>query len=212
MLHNKISVAIVDDHPVVVEGLKTLLKNDEGIGGIISCVRGKEIIECLQEQPVDLVLLDIILPDANGIELCKEIKKIAPETIILGLSNQAERSIILQMMQNGASGYLLKNASAAELLRCIAEVQEGKTAFSDEVKEIMARPSHHDLEAAIPSLTKREKQILKMIANGDTSQQIAATLFLSTLTVETHRRNLLHKLKAKNVAGLIKRATEYRLL
>ncbi|WP_346238775.1 response regulator transcription factor [Niabella insulamsoli] len=209
-LAEKIEIAIVDDHPMVVEGLKTLLKKEKNIV-THSFTNGANLISFLQNNEVDVVLLDIVLPDVNGIEVCKEIKTMASRTVVLALSNQAERSIILQMLQNGASGYLLKNVSADELLQCIEEAQKGGIAFSKEVKAIMAKPSQYDLQA-VPSLTKREKEILKMIAGGKTSQQIADTLFLSLFTVETHRRNLLHKAGVKNVAELIKIATDYRLL
>ncbi|MOA39396.1 putative transcriptional regulatory protein NarL [compost metagenome] len=117
----------------------------------------------------------------------------------------------MQMLQNGAAGYMLKNADANELLTGIHDALEGKLAFSKEAREIMMRPSQNDLKT-IPSVTKREKQILQKIANGDTTTTIADDLFVSPLTVETHRRNLLQKFEAKNVAELIKKAVEYKLL
>lgn len=211
MSENKISIAIVDDHPVVIEGLKALLQGSSRIENIYSFISGSELISSLKVQKIDIVLLDIMLPDGSGIDFCKEIKSFSPETMVLGLSNQAERSIIIQMLEQGASGYLLKNASTGELLRCIEEVKNGGIAFSKEVKEIMAKPSRYEREK-MPSLTKREKQILQMIADGNTSQEIADALFLSFFTVETHRRNLSQKLKVKNVAGLIRAATELKLI
>ncbi|MBN9284075.1 MULTISPECIES: response regulator transcription factor [unclassified Flavobacterium] len=206
----KIILAIVDDHPIVIEGLKTLLKGEKNITAV-SFTNGVSFLDFLQSNKVDIVLLDIMLPDYHGIELCKIIKKAAPETVILGLSNQSERSIMMQLLQNGAGGYLLKNADAGELLDCIAEALEGKLTFSKEAKEIMLKPSQNEWKA-IPTLTKREKQILEKIANGETTATIAEALFVSPLTVETHRRNLLQKFGAKNVAELIKMAVEYKLL
>lgn len=211
MCDDKLIVAIVDDHPVVIEGLKVLLSNVDIIKEAISFTKGNEFVQYLKSNVVDIVLLDISLTDANGIDVCREIKKISPDVTVLALSNQAERSIILQMLQSGANGYLLKNASADELIKCISEAREGSVTFSKEVKEIMAKPSQYDLQS-IPSLTKREKQIVQMIADGKTSQQIAETLFISPFTVETHRRNLLQKMQVKNVAELIKVANEFRLL
>lgn len=210
LLPDKITIAIVDDHPIVIEGLKALLKAEDYIS-TVSFTTGAGIISFLENNEADIVLLDIMLPDANGIELCRDIKKIAPQTNVLALSNQAERSIILQVLQNGAVGYLLKNAGAEEMLQCIHEALNGNITFSAEVKEIMAKPSQRELQS-MPLLTKREKQILRMIADGETTQQIAGTLFLSPFTVETHRRNLLQKLQVKNVAELIKTAVAYRLL
>lgn len=210
MLDEQIKLAIVDDHPVVIEGLRAVLKDRADIS-TLSFTTGKAFIDFIKEHTIDLVLLDVMLPDMSGIDLCGEITKIAPATIVLGLSNQAERSIILQMLHNGARGYLLKNASAEELLRCIEEAQAGKTVFSNEVKTIMAKPSRFDLKE-IPSVTKREKEILRMIADGKTSQQVANILFLSVFTVETHRRNIFQKLQVKNLAELIKVATRSGLL
>ncbi|MCH5684798.1 response regulator transcription factor [Niabella sp. W65] len=183
MLDDHLTLAIVDDHPVVIEGLKAVLKERAYIN-TLSFTAGKAFIDFIKEHTVDFVLLDVMLPDISGIDLCREITGIAPDTIVLGLSNQAERSIILQMLHNGASGYLLKNASAEELLGCIEEAQAGKIVFSNEVKTIMAKPSRFDLRG-MPSLTRREKEILRLIADGKTSQQIAAVLFLSVFTIET---------------------------
>lgn len=207
---DKIILAIVDDHPIVIEGLKMFLKSEPDITAI-SFNTGNHFISFLRDNKVDVVLLDIMLPDSNGIELCKEIRKIAPSTVVIALSNQSERSIIMQMLNNGAAGYMLKNADANELLSGIKEALEGKLAFSKEAREIMMRPLQNDLKT-IPSVTKREKQILQKIANGDTTTTIADELFVSPLTVETHRRNLLQKFEAKNVAELIKKAVEYKLL
>lgn len=211
MSENKTVIAIVDDHPVVIEGLKALLKTNTGIGHTLSFSKGADFITFLKENHVDIVLLDIMLPDANGIDLCKEIKSTRPGTIVMGLSNQAERSIILQMMQNGASGYLLKNASAEELVYCIKEVQQGGVAFSEEVMEIMTKPTRNELKG-LPSITKREKQILKLLSEGKTTPVMAAELNLSPFTVDTHRRNLLQKFDVKNTAELLMVAVQQKLL
>jgi DNA-binding NarL/FixJ family response regulator len=213
MLHNKqnITLAIVDDHPIVIQGLTTLLSNEERIEIAGSFTNGTDILSFLQEHKVDVILLDIMLPDINGIELCKEIKKLSPKTRILALSNHTERSLIMQMLQNGASGYLLKNASVEELVSCINEALNGEVAFSKEVKEIIARPTLNELKG-IPQLTKREKQILQLIAKGKTTPVIADELFISHFTVETHRLNLLKIFDEKNAAELITIATQHQLL
>lgn len=199
-------IAIVDDHPIVIEGLKSLLKNEAAIS-TVSFTTGAGILAFVANNKVDVVLLDVMLPDINGIEVCKDIKKIAPATLVLAVSNQAERSIILQMLHNGASGYVLKNAGAEELLNCIQEAIAGDIAFSREVKEIMTRLPEK-AQDALPLLTKREKQVLSMVADGQTTQQIADALFISPFTVETHRRNLLQKMEVKNMAELIRIAVE----
>lgn len=207
----KITLAIVDDHPIVIQGLKTMLANNPGIEVSGSFTNGADLISFLKVDKVHVVLLDIMLPDINGMDLCKEIKNISPGTCILALSNHAERSIIMQTLQNGASGYLLKNAAIEELISCINEALNGGIAFSREVKEIIARPSMNELRGR-PQLTKREGQILKLIAAGKTTTMIAEELFVSPLTVETHRRNLIQKFEVKNAAELIMAAVQQKIL
>lgn len=211
MYPDTITIAIVDDHPVVIEGLKTLLRAGNESARIESFTSGQDFLHFAIQNVVHIVLLDIILPDANGIELCRQIKNSTPETIVLGLSNQAERSIILQMLQNGASGYILKNAGADEILGCVSDARKGSIAFSREVKEIMAKPSPADLRAS-PSVTKREKHILQLLSEGKSTPVIAAELSLSPLTVDTHRRNLLQKFEVKNTAELLMVALQQKIL
>lgn len=208
-----ISIAIVDDHPVVLEGLQRILLENFSIHNLLQFHSGEEMIAFLNTQQIfpDIILLDITLPGKSGIETCRNIKKIAPQIKIIGFSNHAQRSMVMQMLQNGASGYILKNAMASEVIDCIQEVIEGKISFSKEVTSIMAHPSQVSLKT-IPRLTKREKEILKMIADGKTSVDIGEKLFISAATVETHRRNLMQKLEVKNVAMLIKIAIENSLI
>lgn len=211
MSDTKATLAIVDDHLIVLEGLQKLLANAGHIHIAGTFTQGLEFLSFLKTNPINIVLLDITLPDANGIDLCKEIKKISPHTCVLGLSNHSERSMILQMLHHGASGYLLKNISAEELILCINEALNGQITFSQAVKEIMARPSMSDLNG-IPQLTKREKEILHLIADGKTTATIAEELYLSPLTIETHRKNLMQKFKVKNVAALIKEAVQRQMV
>lgn len=213
MLQGKdtITLAIVDDHPIVIEGLVKLLQNKNHIQVAGCFTAGAGVIDFIKTAKIDIVLLDISLPDVNGMDLCKEIKMTSPGTCVLVLSNHSERSIIMQVLQNGASGYLLKNASASELTGCINEALSGQITFSKEVKEIIARPSVNELKG-IPQLTKREKEILHLISEGITTAGIAEQLSVSPLTIETHRRNLLQKFEVKNVAALIKMAVQQGLI
>lgn len=208
---DRIKVALVDDHPILMEGLKTLLQNNLNvdIGGCF--VNGAEILDFIGDHSLDIILLDIALPDINGITLCQKIKKKAPETLVIIFSNYSERSMIVQAIQSGASGYLLKNASLEELRNGIHDALNGEIAFSREVKEILSRPSKNELSGP-PQLTRREKQIIKLIAEGKTSVRIAEELSLSSLTVDTHRRNLMQKFGVKNTAELIKAAMVYHFI
>lgn len=208
---DKLRTVIVDDHPIVIAGLKTLLQNEPNLDIVTEFYGGNDLISYIKINPTDLILLDITLPDINGMDLCLLIKKISVQTIILILSNHTERSIIMQTIQNGASGYLLKNSSLAELRYCIAEAIKGNISYSREVIEIMSRPTKNQLRIT-PQLTRREKQILGLLAQGKTSLIIGEELFLSPLTVDTHRRNLLQKFEVKNVAELIMIATQQQIL
>jgi DNA-binding NarL/FixJ family response regulator len=211
MLTPKLLTAIVDDHPIVIEGLKTLLKNEPNIELIGGFCNGMDILSYIRTNRIDLILLDVTLPDINGMELCQKIKKESVATIIIILSNHTERSIIMQTIRNGASGYLLKNSTVEELRHCIAEAIKGNICYSKAVMEIISRPSKNELEGT-PRLTRREKEILNMIAAGKTSQVIGQELFLSPLTIDTHRKNLIQKFGVKNVAELVMAASQQQLL
>ncbi|MBC9795202.1 response regulator [Sinomicrobium weinanense] len=211
MWADKISVVIVDDHSIVIEGIKSLLLLDQRLNITGHFTTGKTAYNFIERERPHVVLLDINLPDINGIDLCREIKTVAPEIKILALSNHAERNIIMQILQSGANGYMLKNVSQQELLKGISAVVKGDIYFSNEVREIIAKPAKSELKG-VPRLTKREKQVLVLIAEGKTTQEIATQLNVSPLTIETHRRNLHFKFQVKNVAELIMAATRCQLL
>ncbi|MBT2619868.1 MULTISPECIES: response regulator transcription factor [Chryseobacterium] len=198
---------IVDDHPIITEGLQLLFSNSEDIEIVKSFKTGEALLKYDNLNKIDIILLDIFLPDINGIDLCLKIKKLHPKTIILAISSQSERSIILQMIKNGAQGYLLKSASMEEFKDCINKAASGQLAFSDEVEKIIEKTSIYDLKT-VPRLTQREKEILQLLAEGKSTQEISDILFLSYLTVQTHRRNLLNKYGVRNVVELLKFAKD----
>ncbi len=210
-MSHKINIAVVDDHPIVIQGLKMMLESEKYFQICGTFTDGAGIRSFLQTNEADIVLLDITLPDSNGIELCAEIKRTAPKTSVIMLSNRSERSIIMQCIQNGASGYLLKNATIDELHSCIRGALSGNIVFCNEVREIISKPSQFEL-AGIPRLTNREKEILKLLAEGKTSNTIAEELFLSPLTVDTHRKNIIQKFQVKNVAELITVAIQNNMI
>lgn len=206
-----IKIAIVDDHPIVINGLITLLSKSKNFKIETTFTKGIDFLEYLKSNTIDLVLLDIFLPDINGIDLCKLVKKSYPKIIVLGISSQSERSIVLQMIQNGANGYLLKSTGLNEFHNCILKAIEGEIVFSDEVKQIISKPEAADLRP-IPRLTNKEKEIVILLSEGKSTQEIADVLFLSHFTVQTHRRNLLQKLQVKNVAELIQFSIRHRMI
>lgn len=206
----KIRIVIVDDHPLIIQGLEALLAVETQLEVVASFTQGLELLQFLQSEPADVVILDIGLPDTNGIDLCREVKLLAPQTRVIALTNHNERSLVMQMLQNGANGYLLKNASSAELLEAIAAVVKGQIIFSKSIEEIIAQPGLESMP--LPKLTRREQEVLKLIAQGETSVVIADKLCVSPLTIETHRRNLLQKFKVRNVAELIRYAFQQGIL
>ena len=208
-MYSKMKLAIVDDHPMILEGLKSLFLQHTNYT-IFSFTKGAAIVDFIQENEIDIVLLDIVLSDGSGLDFCKTIKQKSPQTIVIAISNQAERSIIFRFLENGGNGYILKNADAEEIIKCIENSINGDLALSREVHEIMLKPAINNFE--VPRITKREQQILQAIAQGFTSAEIAEKLFISIVTVETHRRNLLQKFAAKNIIELVRIATENDLI
>ncbi|WP_410221405.1 response regulator [Pedobacter sp.] len=209
--NRKVRVVIVDDHPLVIEGFKNVIQGNERLELCGQFSTTKTLLDFADLNETDLVLLDITLPDGNGIEICKELKKSYPNVIIMAISNLSERSIIKQMLQNGASGYLLKTADAQDILNCIQNALQGKVALSSEVKANFNIAELKNTEE-IPELTNREKQILKLLAEGKKSAEIAEELFISPLTVKTHRATLLHKFETGNIVVAINKAREIGIL
>lgn len=196
-----VKILIVDDHPLVLEGLKSLLTNVEGISVVGTASNAFDAITFLKENPVDITFLDINLPDISGIELCKKIKEQFPEIKTLALSTFSERAYVSRMIQNGASGYLIKSSSKEEILEAVRQVQAGGY-FMNVNFDQHANPG----PKPTPFLTRREKEVLLLIAEGMTNPQIAEKLFVSVTTVNSHRQNLLMKFEVSNTASLIKLA------
>jgi DNA-binding NarL/FixJ family response regulator len=205
-----IRVYIVDDHAVVIEGIYSLLQNEKGIQVVGYATSGTNCITYFFNHTADVILMDISLADMNGIDLCRQVKKNWPGLLVLALSTFNQGTYIRKMMEAGASGYLLKNASKTEIVEAIRAVTKGKTYLSFDAGQ--ALKSTATSQATIPALTKREKEVLAHIAEGLTSMQIAEKLFISVDTVDSHRKNLHVKLNVKNTAMLIRFAVEGNLL
>lgn len=201
-MKTKYKTVIVDDHPIVISGIAGLLNDYDAVEIVQKIDSGVTLLDYIENNKVDLILMDIFLPVINGVDLCKTIKQKYPKIIIIGMSSQSERSLVMQFIQNGGNGYLLKSASFDEFKDCIYKAIAGEIVFSEEVKTIISQPMSEDLER-IPSLSRRERDITLLLSQGKSTQEIADELFLSFLTVQTHRRNILQKYKMKNVAELI---------
>lgn len=193
---------------MVVEGMRSLLLQEESFEWMGHATNAASCMAFIRQQQPDVMLLDINLPDKSGIDLCKEIKEKYPEIKILGLSSFNQQSYIQKMIQNGASGYLLKNASQAEIVKAIKTVINGESFLSIEA----ANTIRENKDARIPVITRREKEVLHLIAEGMTNHAIAEKLFISATTVDTHRNNLLAKFNVKNSANLIRQAAHFNLI
>jgi|SRR6218665_196369 len=196
------NIAILDDHPLILEGLNLLFLNIPQYHVLAKFNTSAALFNFEELENIDILLLDVFLKDDNGIDICLKIKKKYPRIIILGISSQSERSIVLQMIKNGASGYLLKSAALDEFAYCIENALKGAVVFSKEVEILMHKTQFSDFKN-IPRLTRREKELLALLIEGKSTQEISEILFLSFLTVQTHRRNLLSKFQVKNVAELV---------
>jgi DNA-binding NarL/FixJ family response regulator len=202
-----VKVFIVDDHYMVIEGIRSLLQNEKKIEWVGHASNASSCLAFLQKQQPDVILMDINMPDKSGIDLCKEVKEKYPSVFIIGLSTFNQQSFIQKMMDNGASGYVLKNATQEELIEAIEQVMKGKTYMSDEVAQLLRK--HEENEVV---LTRREKEVLQLIADGLTNNEVAQKLFISITTVDTHRKNLLAKFDVKNTASLIRVAAQKQLI
>lgn len=208
-MENKIiKILLVDDHTLVIEGMKAFLERMPCIEIAGTAGNAFDAIALLKKTGADIAFVDINLPDISGIELCSKIRKEFPSTQVIALSTFKQRSFVTQMIGNGAAGYLVKSADKEEIETAIQSVLAGKMYFSNEIGNVPA--SSNEDEA--PTLTKREKEIMQLIAEGMTSNEIAAKLFLSSYTVDTHRKNLLTKFEVNNTALLIKMATKFGIL
>lgn len=205
------TVFIVDDHPVVVEGLKSVIEKLEDIQVSGVAYNAVDAVNLLKTTHTDVLLLDINLPDISGIDLCKKVRKEFPEIRILGISTFSERSYISRMIENGALGYLIKSASADEIAEAVASVMQGKLYMSLKMEHLL-RPISVVPTGNLPDLTKREKEVLKLITEGMTNNQIAEKLFVSSSTVDTHRKNMITKLEVNNTAALVRFAVEHGLI
>lgn len=209
---NNISVLVCDDHQIMIDGLALILNDIPNVKFVGKAHNGQEALDWLEKNTADIVLMDINIPVLDGIKTTKIIneKGIKTNVIYLSMINQLE---ILQMLiESGAKGFLLKNSGKEEMELAINKVMDGENYFDKTMFDFQAKTVKEKPFSVLPKLTKREKEILKLIVDEYTSNEIAEKLFISLGTAETHRRNLISKLAVKNTAGLVRVAIEYNLV
>ncbi|MCB0599025.1 MAG: response regulator transcription factor [Lewinellaceae bacterium] len=210
-----VEIMIADDHRVFREGMVSILENTGEIKVVAQAQDGKEVMEKLKQVKPELILMDISMGEAGGIETTRLVKEHYPDVRVLVLSMHSESSYIVKMLEAGASGYLLKDAGSAELINAIKAVAGGHTYFSSQVSATLVDQLVKGKKPAGRkegvTLTRREVEVLRLIAEEFSNSEIADKLFISIRTVDTHRRNLLEKLGVKNTAGLVKYAIKHGL-
>jgi two-component system nitrate/nitrite response regulator NarL len=201
-------VLLADDHPVVRKGIRSWLTGSENCEVLDEAVNGLEAVAKVKELSPDLVLMDVDMPKLNGLEATKQIRKEFPNTRVLILSMHTNKAVVLQIIQSGAQGYVLKDAPPADLLRAIESVDNGEPFFSPDINQIVLNQYLAETGAetapTAQQLTNRERQVLAMIAEGQSNKEMADKLGVGVRTVETHRERMMAKLNIHSVAGLTK--------
>lgn len=207
----KIRVLIADDHQIVRDGLRSLLENESDMEVIATVEDGRTTVRLVQELQPDVVIMDVSMPGLNGVEATRKINRDLPNVKIIALSMHNEGRFVLNMLKAGASGYLLKDCAFRELAKAIhIVVRTGKSYLSPDITDVVVDSYVRGQSGPEPLiytvLSPREREVLQLVVEGKTSSQIAEILYVSAKTVETHRTQLMHKLKINNLADLIKYA------
>ncbi len=211
-----IKIVIADDHHILLDGLKAMLQKNSDIDVVAVYDNGQSLLDELNKVQPDVAIVDINMPGMKGPELTVKIKELNPSVCVITLSMYDDAAHIMEMIEAGVSGYLLKNVNDKELIDAIHQVKAGKMYFSSEVSEkltsmVMNQQKKLD-EPEKPKLTERELEVLKLVANEHSNAEIAEILFISERTVETHRKNMLRKTQNKTIVGLLKYAMENGLI
>lgn len=202
-----IRILIADDHQVLLDGLLMMLEETDHIEVVATASNGEEVLSKMENHSIDVLLMDIQMPVLDGYAAAKIISEKYPDVKMLILSMHSERVYIERMYSVGISGYLLKNAGKDEIIEAIEKVASGGQFFTSDVASAMLTKKDDSLTSiTLSELTRREKEILGLIATGMTNPEIADKLFLSVDTIKTHRKNMMRKLDVNNVAGLVKYA------
>lgn len=215
-----IKVFLVDDHKLIRDGIKAHFNNDDRFQVVGEASNGKEALEKLENSPVDVVLMDVNMDIMDGIECTAQLKNDHPDIKVLALTMLAENKHIKEMLKAGAVGYLLKNSTEAEIKQGIISVKSGMPFYSPEVMQtvmnnlgapVLAKKKVSRFEPVI-QLSEREKEVLVLVIKEFSNQEIADKLYISKRTVDAHKRNLLEKTGAKNVAGLVIYALNHNII
>jgi two-component system response regulator NreC len=201
-----ISILLADDHRIIRDGLRSLLSTMPGMKVVGEAENGRQALRIARKYSPDLVIMDISMPDLNGIEATRQILAESPGTKVIALSMHSDRQFVVRMFRAGVSGYLLKNGAFEELVHAIDTVRKNETYLSPKIASVLVKDLLDTTEdnSASSVLTAREREVLQLIAEGRTTREIASDLNVSIKTVETHRRQIMDKLELRSVAELTK--------
>ncbi|MFY0602752.1 MAG: response regulator transcription factor [Flavobacteriaceae bacterium] len=207
--NTNIRILIADDHQIVIDGLKSLIKNEKHISVVAEACDGKQVLQILEDIAIDIAILDIEMPNLDGVQTTIEIRELYPDIKVLILTMYNKAEFIKNIISAGAHGYILKNKGKEELVKAINIINNGDEYFGDAVtKTLITDLKQKEKKEQQIRLTKREKEVLMLIADGKTTPQISHELFIAASTVETHRRNLIDKTGVSNSKGLVKFALQ----
>lgn len=213
MAKEKITLALVDDHQIVIDGLMSLLKGHEKFDFAFATTQPEDVTKKLTESPVDILLTDVMMPKLQGNQLARQVKEKFPQVKILALSMSGQGDLVNEMIEDAdISGYVLKNIGKQELVTALEKIASGGIYFSEEVIDELQRTSERKKKKAEAHLTGREIEIICLIEKEYNNKKIAEELFISERTVETHRKNIFRKTNTNSVIGLVKYAYEHRLI
>ena len=205
-----IKILLADDHKIMRAGLRSLLEKEHDMEVVAEASQGRNAVRLAREHAPDIVIIDITMPDLNGVEAARQILSETPGIKVVALSMHSDEQFIAGMLKAGASGYLLKDCAAEELCHAIRAVMAGETYLSPKIASIVVEDYRRDLSRDelehVTELTAREKEVLQLVAEGQTSKKIAEQLCVSVKTVEAHRQQIMDKLNIRTVAGLTKYA------
>jgi DNA-binding NarL/FixJ family response regulator len=201
-----IRILLADDHQMIRDGLRSLLEKERDMAVVADCANGREAVRLALELKPEIVIMDVSMPDLNGIEATRQIIAGAPRVKVVALSMHGDQRFVMEMLKAGASGYLLKDAAFEELAQAIREVLANRTYLCKEISEQVVGDYVRQLKqadgSAFSTLTTREREVLQLLAEGNSTAQMAECLHLSVKTIETHRQNLMEKLDIRNIADL----------
>ncbi len=211
-----IRILLADDHKITRDGLRALIERQSGMEVIAEAENGRQAVDLALKLVPGVIVMDINMPDLNGIDATSQIVAEIPDVKVIALSMYSDKRYVIGMLKAGISGYLLKNCAFDELVSAIKSVAKNKTYMSSEIADTVMKSYAHDLvkkeSSEVESLTTREREVLQLIAEGSSSSQIASRLFISVKTVSTHRRQIMEKLNTDNIADLIKFALKEGLI